>query len=76
VKILALMAASTVPLLATAGDDIKLWNVDSFTANHQFNPHRSHTTLVSSLSWSPDGNVSFICWTFRGGLSRMVLASL
>jgi len=44
-----------VPCLATAAEDIKLWNIESFSLTHQFNPHQ---VGVRSLSWSPDGNVS------------------
>jgi len=49
------MAVSAVPYLATAAEDIKLWNINSLTEKHQFNPHQSP---VTSLSWTRDGNVS------------------
>jgi len=47
--------ANRVPYLATVGADIKLWSVDSLTVNHQFSPHRA---AITSLSLSPDGDVS------------------
>jgi len=55
------MASTSMPYLATAGADIKLWTVDSLTVNHQFSPHRE---MITSLSLSPDGNVSlcFCCF--------------
>ena len=54
------MSGVTVPCLATAAEDIKLWNVESFTVNYQFNPHR---VKITSLSWSTDGSVSLSCVT-------------
>jgi len=49
------MSDLSVPCLATAAEDIKLWTMESFTVSHEFNPHQ---VRITSLSWSPDGNVS------------------
>jgi len=49
------MSSTYSPYLATAGADIKLLTVDSFTVHHQFNPHHA---AITSLSLSPDGSVS------------------
>ena len=37
--------------LASAGDDIKLWDTRSFTVVKQFNPHDHN---VAELCWSHD----------------------
>jgi len=50
-----MMSGIHTPCLATAAEDVKLWSLDSFTLNCQFNPHQ---TKITSVSWSPDGSVS------------------
>ena len=40
--------------LASAGDDIKLWNCDGFLLEKQFNPHSSN---IASICWSHDNSV-------------------
>ena len=42
--------------LASAGDDIKLWDCTGYTLLKKFNPHSNN---VSSLAWSHDNSVSF-----------------
>ena len=43
-------------LIASAGDDIKLWDAHGFDLVKQYNPHGGK---VTSLCWSHDGSVSF-----------------
>lgn len=48
--------------LATAGDDIKLWDCNnglSFTLLHTFNPHGNQ--IINSLSWNLDGSFLASC---------------
>lgn len=42
--------------LASAGDDIKLWDCTGYTLVKKFNPHSNN---VASLAWSHDNSVSF-----------------
>uniref|UniRef100_T1JHL6 Anaphase-promoting complex subunit 4 WD40 domain-containing protein n=1 Tax=Strigamia maritima TaxID=126957 RepID=T1JHL6_STRMM len=39
--------------LASAGDNIKLWDAANYTLNHEYSPHSSNN--VSDISWSYDG---------------------
>ena len=40
--------------LASAGDDIKLWDCDGFVVESQYNPHDGNN--ISSICWSHDNS--------------------
>ena len=42
--------------LASAGDDIRLWDAAALTLKRQFNPH---SASISCIAWANDNTVSF-----------------
>ena len=56
--------------LASAGDDVKLWDVRAYKCVKQYNPHNEN---VSAVSWNADGKYHLVKGLYGGPIELFLV---